>query len=50
MTYWSLGTCDFTVNIIVGLIHKLDLTGSVFETLTPVTTTRETETNTLRQK
>ena len=44
MTYWSLGNCTLTVTIIVGLIRKVNLTESVFETLTPISTKREVET------
>jgi hypothetical protein len=36
----------FPVKIIVGLIRKLDMTESVFETLTSITIMHETETNT----
>ena len=43
--YWSLGNCALDVKIIVGLIRKLNLTESVFETLTPIVTKREVETN-----
>ena len=45
MTYWSLGNCTLAVTIIVGLIRKVNLTESVFETLTPISTKREVETN-----
>jgi len=45
IAYWSLGNCALAVKIIVGLIRKLNLTEGVFETLTPITTKRETETN-----
>ena len=45
ITYWSLGNSAFVLKIIVGLIHKLDMTDIVFETLTPIRMTRETETN-----
>ncbi len=45
IVYWSLGNCALDVKIIVGLIRKLNLTESVFETLTPIVTKREVETN-----
>jgi hypothetical protein len=45
IAYWSLGNCALDVKIIVGLIRNLNLTESVSETLTPIATKRETETN-----
>ncbi len=45
ITYWSLGHCALAVKIIVGLIRKLNLAESVFETLTPIPMKREVETN-----
>jgi hypothetical protein len=42
-----LTVCPLTVKIIVGLIRKLNLTESVFETLTPIETKREVETYSL---
>jgi hypothetical protein len=45
IAYWSLGNCALAVKIIVGLIRNLNLTESVCETLTPIATKRETETN-----
>ena len=45
IAYWSLGNCALAVKIIVGLIRKLNLTESVFETLTPIATKREVETS-----
>ncbi len=45
IVYWCLGNCSLTVKIIVGLIRNLNLTERVSETLTPMVTNRETETN-----
>ena len=45
IAYWSLGNCALAVKIIVGLIRKLNLTENVFETLTPIGTKHEVETN-----
>ncbi len=45
IAYWSLGNNVLTLKIIVGLLRKLDMTDSVFETLTPIAMTREADTN-----
>jgi hypothetical protein len=45
IAYWSLGNCALAVKIIVGLIRKFNLIESVSETLTPITTKYEVETN-----
>jgi hypothetical protein len=45
IVYWSLGNCALVVKIIVELIRNLNLTESVSETLTPIATKSETETN-----
>ena len=45
IVYWILGNCVLAVKIIVVLICKLNLTESVFETLTPIITKYEVETN-----
>ncbi len=44
IVYWSLGNSALALKIIVGLIRKLDMTDTVFDTLTPPMT-HETETN-----
>jgi hypothetical protein len=45
IAYWSLGNSVLPLNIIAGLIRKFDMTDIVFEALTPIAMTRETETN-----